>query len=105
MVKRKKRGAGYLKAIDERYPLSKKQGGGVIRVEVWEDSNGEVVKYSISYINYAICQKDNGRVIGYDNAHDYHHKHYLGEIFPVNDFESYEALVGRFEQEIKEYIQ
>lgn len=75
MVK-KKRGSGYLKSVDERYPLSKRQGGGLIRIEAWEDSNGEVVKYSIAYMNHTICQRDNGRVIGYDNAHDYHHKHH-----------------------------
>ena len=39
-----------------------------------------------------------------DNAHDYHHKHLLGEIFPIEDFISYEEIVERFEQDIKEYL-
>ena len=64
-----------------------------------------VVKYNITYINYHVYQKDNGRVLGYDNAHNYHHKHFFGEISPVEDFTSYEDLLQRFEEEIKEYIQ
>ena len=47
---------------------------------------------------------DNGRVIGYDNTHNFHHKHYLGEISEVCDFVSYENLLERFEKEIKEFI-
>jgi hypothetical protein len=49
-------------------------------------------------------QGDNGRVLGYDNAHDYHHRHYFGNISPVDDFVSYEDIIERFESEIKEYI-
>jgi len=95
----------YLKAVDESYTISQKKGGGAIKIEAWQDSSGKVVKYSIAYINYSLFQGDNGRVIGYDNAHDYHHKHYFGEISPVDDFISYEDLVNQFEQDIKEYIQ
>ncbi len=95
----------YLKVVDESYTIPQKKGGGAIKIEAWQDSSGKVVKYSIAYINHSLFQGDNGRVIGYDNAHDYHHKHYLGEISPVDDFTSYEDLVKQFEQEIKEYIQ
>jgi len=104
MSKKQKNKQRYVKVVDERFTLSKKHGGGAIKIEAWEDHNGEVVKYNIAYINHHLCQKDNGRVIGYDNAHDYHHKHYFGEILPIEDFESYENLVERFESEIKEYI-
>ena len=51
-----------------------------------------------------LYQEDNGRVIGYDNAHDYHHKHLFGEIYPVEDFVSYEEIIERFEKEVKENI-
>lgn len=40
----------------------------------------------------------------YDNAHDYHHRHYKGEIYPVNDFVSYEDIVSRFSEELMEFI-
>jgi len=76
----------------------------LIRIEAWENSSGTIIKYNISYINFALCQADNGRVFGYDNAHDYHHKHFFGKITPI-DFTSYEKLVEQFEKEIKEYIQ
>lgn len=102
MVKKKQ---FFLKVVDERYTLPKSKGGGTIKIEAWENSEGLVVKYNITYINYQVYQKDNGRVLGYDNAHNYHHKHFFGEISPVEDFTSYEDLLQRFEEEIKEYIQ
>jgi len=95
----------FLKVVDESYTAPQKRGGGTIKIEAWQDDAGKVVKYSIAYINHRLYQGDHGRVFGYDNAHDYHHKHYFGEIFPVDDFISYEDLVERFEQEIKEFIQ
>jgi len=67
-------------------------GGGLIKIEVWEDEDGVVVKYSFAYINHLLCSKDNGRVIGYDNVHTYHHKHYFGEIFSVDDFTEYQLV-------------
>lgn len=58
----------------------------------------------MAYINHRLYQQDNGRVIGYDNAHNYHHRHYFGEVKPVDDFISYEDILERFENEIREYI-
>ncbi|MFK5985429.1 MAG: hypothetical protein QM479_08375, partial [Pseudomonadota bacterium] len=34
--------------------------------------------------NPMLHQGDNGRVFGYDNAHDYHHKHFFGNISPAS---------------------
>ncbi len=39
-----------------------------------------VTRYNLAYINHSICNVDNGRVLGFDNAHDYHHTHYIGEV-------------------------
>ena len=94
----------YIKTVSERYDIPKRRGGGLIKIEVWEDEKGALVKYSLAYINHQISSKDNGRIIGYDNAHNYHHKHLFGEILPVDDFTSYEDLLNRFEKEIKEFI-
>lgn len=63
-----------------------------------------MVKYSIAYINHLLFAGDNGRVLGYDNAHNYHHKHYFGDIMPVTDFVNYQDLIERFEEELKEFI-
>ncbi len=94
----------FQKVVNEIFPVKEKMGGGVIKIEAWEDSEGNIAKYSMAYINHSIFADDNGRVLGYDNTHDYHHKHYFGEIIPVDDFTTYQDIVERFEQEVKEFI-
>ena len=93
----------YTKVIDERFYVPEKLGGGLIKFEAWEYQN-QIVKYNMAYINKKQYQGDNGRVIGYDNTHNYHHKHYLGDIYEVDDFVSYEELVERFQQDLKEFL-
>lgn len=92
------------KVVSEQFPVNPKRGGGILKIEAWENEKGKIVKYSMAYINHLISSDDNGRVIGYDNTHNFHHKHYFGEISEVSDFISYENLVNRFEKEIKEFI-
>jgi hypothetical protein len=60
-----------------------------------------VVKYSLAYLNPAICAADNGRVLGYDNGHGHHHRHFMGRQEPFR-FVSYEALATRFYREVQE---
>jgi hypothetical protein len=81
MTKRKP----YKKIINEVYSISTKKGGGLIKIEVWENDLNEVVKYSFAYINPMWFTGDNGRVLGDDNAHNFHHKHYYGKIYPVDN--------------------
>ena len=38
---------------------------------------------------------------GYDNAHDYHHRHFMGEVTAV-EFIGYDELVSKFEAEVHE---
>jgi hypothetical protein len=57
------------------------------------------VKYSLAYINPRICSDDNGRVLGYDNTHEYHHRHFMGKIEKI-EFHRYQALLMRFEREV-----
>ena len=105
MIKGKgKKKKPFQKVVSELFPIAEKRGGGQIKIEAWEDIDGKIVKYSIVYINHLIYADDNGRVLGYDNTHNYHHKHYLGQITPVESFISYQDLVERFEKEIKEFI-
>lgn len=53
-------------------------------------------------VEYDAARRDvpekNGRVIGYDNAHDGHHRHYFGRVFPV-EFVSFADAERRYEQE------
>lgn len=91
----------------ERYAPKKKSGGGLLSYEVWGyfDAGCTIVtRYNLAYINPLIYLGDNGRVIGYDNAHNYHHRHYFGFVEPVV-FVSYEDTVSRFESDWRTLIE
>jgi hypothetical protein len=90
--------------VSEQFPINPKKGGGIVKIDAWENEQGKIIKYSMAYINHLIFSGDNGRVLGYDNTHDFHHRHYLGEITELDDFTSYYELVERFEKEIREFI-
>jgi len=85
-----------IKIADDSWSLSLKNGNGVLRREVWVDESGRVVRYNLAYINHTMCQSDNGRVVGFDNAHGFHHRHFMGEIEPVG-FVSFEDIEARFQ--------
>ena len=95
----------YQRVVNEVFYVAENNGGGLLKSEAWEDPNGNIVKYSLAYINPLVFSGDNGRVLGYDNTHQYHHRHFIGEITPVDDFISYCDLVERFEEEVKEFIE
>jgi len=91
-----------IKIADDSWPLSLKNGNGVLRREVWVDESGRVVRYNLAYINHTICQSDNGRVVGFDNAHGFHHRHFMGEVEPVG-FVSFEDIEARFQADWIKY--
>lgn len=41
---------------------------------------------------------DNGRVVGFDNQHGYHHRHFMGKTESI-EFVSFEELENQFDQE------
>lgn len=92
------------KVVDETVHVKCRLGKGLIREEVWQDSRGALVKYNPSFINLWFYKKDNGRVLGYDNNHGRHHRHFAGkeETFM---FTSYERLLERFLAEVRELRQ
>ena len=90
----------------ERFELKSKSGGGLLSYEVWgyeEKGRTVVTRYNLAYINHSMHQGDNGRVLGFDNAHDYHHRHYMGEVQAV-EFISYEVTLETFQQEWAEIV-
>lgn len=90
----------------ERFELRPKSGGGLLSYEVWgyqEKGKTVVTRYNLAYINHLICHVNNGRVLGFDNAHDYHHRHYMGEVTGVA-FNSYEETLERFQKEWLEIV-
>lgn len=86
------------KLIDESHRISDKRGNGQLRREIWVDEDGRVTRYNLAYINHRLYQGDNGRVVGYDNQHGYHHRHYFGKTEAV-DFIDLEEIEQRFEQD------
>jgi Family of unknown function (DUF6516) len=86
-----------IKFINYSARLPKKSGNGIIKVWYKVNSKGKL-RYSLAYINFRLCGIDNGRVLGYDNNHGYHHRHYLGKEEPY-EFVSYDDTSERFEIE------
>jgi hypothetical protein len=84
----------------EEHRLRGKRKGAVLKEQIWFE-DGSVVSYSLAYINLRQCAKDNGRVLGYDNSHGYHHRHFMGNVEPV-DFLNYQALSEQFIREVHE---
>ena len=95
-----KKDPGFRKVIDDTSVFRCKCGVEVvIREEVFQDSDNTVVKYNLAFIHFAICQKDHGRVLGYDNAHGPHERHFMGAAETV-EFTSYESTLARFLDEV-----
>ena len=94
--------------MSEQRDLPKERGGGTLKYAYYgfDDSHGKqvITRYSIAWINHDIYSADNGRVLGYDNAHDFHHRHVMGNIEPV-DFSSFEDTFDRFTQEWQAMVQ
>jgi len=90
----------------DRIEVKKKLGGGLISIEVWgyTDSGKTVVtRYNLAYINHSIFNRDNGRVLGFDNTHNFHHRRCMGSI-EAFDFQDYEATLERFQKEWREIV-
>ena len=86
--------------IDESFALHKSKGNGTIRRQIWHDDEKKVTRYSLAYINHHLFSGDNGRVLGYDNAHGYHHKHEMGTIVPTH-FKIFADIEKQFQQELE----
>ena len=100
MPKKKSKRPKLEKRVDETSYLSDPRRGSILKEEVWFDGD-RMVRYSLAYINAKIYGSDNGRVLGYDNAHGLHHRHFMGKV-ETFEFHNYEELVDRFESEVRE---
>jgi Family of unknown function (DUF6516) len=89
-----------LRTTSETHRLKGKRKGALLKEQVWFE-NEEVVAYSLAYINLRRCSVDNGRVLGYDSSHDFHHRHFMGAVEAIG-FTTYAALVERFIGEVHE---
>jgi hypothetical protein len=86
--------------VDDYTEVRCASGTGVIREEVWEDELGQVVKYNLAFI-HPLYTEDNGRVLGYDNAHGVNERHYKGKVQEIT-YAEYDALLERFLAKVRE---
>ncbi len=73
-------------------------GIGILREEVWVNVKNEVVKYNLAFLLPHVFAQDNGRLLGYDNAHG-HERHYEGSVEVVR-FKDYPSTATRFYKEV-----
>jgi hypothetical protein len=64
------------------------------------DANEEVVRYNLAFLLPHLFYRDNGRVLGYDNAHGVHERHFMGTVQEV-EFKNYESTASRFYREVE----
>jgi len=76
-------------------------GVGVLREEVWVDAREEVVRYNLAFLLPHLFYRDNGRVLGYDNAHGVHERHFMGKV-ERTEFTHYSETADRFYREVGE---
>jgi hypothetical protein len=87
------------KVVDALDVLRCAAGRGLIREEVWQTNEGVVTRYNLAFICHGLYQRDNGRVLGYDNSHGAHHRHERGVVTPYV-FTNYEEVLTQFLNEV-----
>jgi hypothetical protein len=75
-------------------------GIGILREEVWVNEHCEAVKYNLAFLLPHLSSIDNGRILGFDNAHGVHERHFMGSVNAV-EFEDYFATADRFYREVE----
>jgi hypothetical protein len=84
------------KIVDDTHHITQRRGNGQLRREIWVDEQGQVTRYNLAYINHALHGGDKGRVVGYDNQHGYHHRHYFGVVAAV-EFTNFDDIEDQFQ--------
>jgi len=88
-----------LTTVDETHWFESKGKPPLIREFHTKDDEGNVIEYALTYIDFSMYAGDNGRVLGYDNAHGIHERHFMGsaqEVGPRN----YASLRDEFFEEV-----
>jgi len=73
-------------------------GIGILREEVWVDTLGKVIRYNLAFLLPHRFPSDNGRILGFDNAHTIHERHFMGNATRVS-FTHDPATARRFFRE------
>jgi len=75
-------------------------GIGVLREEVWVNEEDEIVRYNLAFLLPHVTAVDNGRVLGFDNAHGVHERHFMGTVESAA-FEHYLTMAKRIYREVQ----
>jgi hypothetical protein len=89
------------KSFHKRYFFEGRGKPPLISERWTEDRTGRPLAYAFAYIDFAIHTGDNGRVLGYDNAHGFHERHFMGRA-SATGFSTYDAQYERFLDEVTE---
>jgi len=92
--------SGLRKVTDDETGFRCAGGVGILREEVWVNGKDEVVRYNLAFVLPHVLSADNGRMLGFDNAHGIHERHFMGDVEPV-EFTNYEATANRFYHEVE----
>ena len=76
------------------------KGIGVLREEVWVNEDDKIVRYNLAFLLPHVTAVDNGRVLGFDNAHGVHERHFMGAVEPT-EFDHYLTMAKRFYREVQ----
>jgi hypothetical protein len=75
-------------------------GVGLLREEVWADEYEKVVRYNLAFVLPHLSGVDHGRILGYDNAHEVHERHFMGRVETV-EFDGYPSISKQFHREVE----
>lgn len=73
---------------------------GMLHEEVWVDEDGKTARYNLAFLLPHLFSKDNGRILGHDNAHVEDERHWMGTVKRF-DFKGYAATARRFYREVE----
>lgn len=76
-------------------------GIGILREEVWVNKNGQISRYNLAFILPHLFAADGGRVLGFDNAHGVHERHFMAQV-EIVDFADYLTTSRRFYREAEQ---
>lgn len=100
-MKKRVRGMEKLRTYSQRSFFERPNRPPLVTESWTKNAQGDVVKYSLAYIDFSIYKGDNGRVLGYDNAHEYHERHFMGKAEEIA-FASYAEQFERFIAEVRQ---
>ena len=88
---------GIANLLDLHDQIIDQDGGYWVKIEAWEVQVSEAVPHGVRY-SLTLHNPRGLRILGYDNAHGFHHRHYMGKIEAVA-FVSFELTSKLFTSE------